>query len=153
MIFTTCNVIFPCRFAVSLSVPADLCLNHSSYLASDLSLWPKHFINSIIPNKQVQQWCEKFSWTIIRCKKLTAGPKFGMKYRWGESQVNSSAALAHVSSLFTMDPSHFRTNLARFAQKQLHWGFFVYEAAELSFHSLRDAEWERDFSLWGASKH
>lgn len=146
-------VIFPCRLAVSASVPADLCLNHSSCLASDLNLWPKHFINNIIANKQVKkQWCEKFSWTIVRCKKLTAGPKFVMKYRQGESQVNSLSALAHVLSLLNMDPSHFRTNLARFAQKQLHWGVFLYGTAELNFHSPRDAKGGGGFSLWGASK-
>lgn len=111
-------VILPCRLAVSASVPADLYLNHFSCLASDLSLWAKHFINNVIPNKQVKQWCEKFSWTIVRwCKKITAGPKFDMKYRQGESQVN-------VLSLLSMDPSHFRTNLARVAQKQLHWDIF-----------------------------
>lgn len=66
-----------------------------------------------------------------------------MKHRQGESQVNSLSALAPVLSLLNMDPSHVRTSLARFAQ--LHWGFSIYEAAELNFHSLRDADGKEVF--------
>lgn len=142
-IFTPCDVIFMVKIVKTRlsSSPADLqCLHQSCWPVPksflQLSHWPKHFINDIVSDKQVEQWCEKFSWTTVRCKMLTAGHRFGMRHRQGESQVNSLSALPQVLSLLNMDPSNFRTNPARFAQKQLHWAFSVYEAAELSFHSL-----------------
>lgn len=43
-----------------------------------------------------------------------------MKYGLAESQVASVSALARDLSLLNMDPSHFRPNLAGFAQNKLH---------------------------------